>query len=66
LGLSQAQSETKTTAEGVSSAAAVLDLAREHGVDMPIVEAVVDVVVNGMPPKEVVRRLMSRTTRSEH
>lgn len=66
LGLSQAQSETKTTAEGVSSAAAVLDLAREHGVDMPIVEAVVDVVANGMPPKEVVRRLMSRTTRSEH
>lgn len=66
LGLSQAQSETKTTAEGVSSAAAVLDLAREHGIDMPIVEAVVDVVANGMPPKEVVRRLMSRTTRSEH
>lgn len=66
LGLSQAQSETKTTAEGVSSAAAVLELAREHGIDMPIVEAVVDVVANGMPPKEVVRRLMSRTTRSEH
>jgi len=66
LGLAQAQSETKTTAEGVSSAAAVLELAREHGVDMPIVEAVVDVVANGMPPKEVVRRLMSRTTRSEH
>lgn len=66
LGLSQAQSETKTTAEGVSSAAAVLDLAREFGIDMPIVEAVVDVVANGMPPKEVVRRLMSRTTRSEH
>jgi glycerol-3-phosphate dehydrogenase (NAD(P)+) len=66
LGLSQAQSETKTTAEGVSSAAAVLDLAREHGIDMPIVEAVVDVVAHGMPPKEVVRRLMSRTTRSEH
>lgn len=66
LGLSQAQSETKTTAEGVSSAAVVLDLAREHGIDMPIVEAVVDVVAHGMPPKEVVRRLMSRTTRSEH
>ena len=66
LGLSQAQSETKTTAEGVSSAAAVLDLAREHGVDMPIVEAVVDVVAHDMPPKEVVRRLMSRTSRSEH
>lgn len=66
LGLAQAQTETKTTAEGVSSAPAVLELAREHGVDMPIVEAVVDVVVNGMPPKEVVRRLMSRTTRSEH
>jgi glycerol-3-phosphate dehydrogenase (NAD(P)+) len=66
LGLSQAQSETKTTAEGVSSAAAVLELAREHGVDMPIVEAVVDVVANGLPPKEVVLKLMSRTTRSEH
>ena len=66
LTLSQAQSETKTTAEGVSSAAAVRDLAQEHGIDMPIVEAVVDVVANNMSPKEVVRRLMSRTTRSEH
>ena len=66
LTLSQAQSETKTTAEGVSSAAAVRDLAQEHGIDMPIVEAVVDVVANNMSPKEVVRRLMARTTRSEH
>ena len=64
--MEQARLKTKTTAEGVSSAPAVLALAKKFQVDMPIVEAVVDVVQNSLPPAEVVKRLMNRTTRSEY
>ena len=64
--MEQARAKTKTTAEGVSSAPAVLALAKKFQVDMPIVEAVVDVVQNSLPPAEVVKRLMNRTTRSEY
>jgi len=64
--MDQARAITKTTAEGVSSAPAVLALAKKFKVDMPIVEAVVDVVQNDLPPAEVVKRLMNRTTRSEY
>jgi glycerol-3-phosphate dehydrogenase (NAD(P)+) len=64
--MDQARAITKTTAEGVSSAPAVLALAQKFQVDMPIVEAVVDVVQNSLPPAEVVKRLMNRTTRSEY
>ena len=64
--MDQARAITKTTAEGVSSAPAVLALAKKFEVDMPIVEAVVDVVQNSLPPAEVVKRLMNRTTRSEY
>lgn len=64
--MDQARVITKTTAEGVSSAPAVLALAKKFKVDMPIVEAVVDVVQNSLLPAEVVKRLMNRTTRSEY
>ncbi len=64
--MDQARAIAKTTAEGVSSAPAVLALAQKFQVDMPIVEAVVDVVQNSLPPAEVVKRLMNRTTRSEY
>jgi glycerol-3-phosphate dehydrogenase (NAD(P)+) len=64
--MEQARAKTKTTAEGVSTAPAVLALAKKFKVDMPIVEAVVDVVQNSLPPAEVVKRLMNRTTRSEY
>lgn len=64
--MEEARAKTKTTAEGVSTAPAVLALAKKFSVDMPIVEAVVDVVQNSLPPAEVVKRLMNRTTRSEY
>ena len=39
--------------------------ARKHDVDMPIAEHVVAVVHEGMTPREMVRSLMSRETKSE-
>jgi glycerol-3-phosphate dehydrogenase (NAD(P)+) len=56
---------TRQTAEGVKSCESVLDLARRHGVDMPIVAAVVDVVHHGRPTQEVLAGLMARSAKSE-
>ncbi len=56
---------TTQVAEGVKSAESILDLARTHGVDMPIVEHVAAAVHDGLPPDEIVRRIMSRSTKAE-
>jgi len=52
-------------AEGVKSSPAVLDLARRHGVEMPITEQVVSVCQNQRGAAEAVALLMQRRRRSE-
>jgi glycerol-3-phosphate dehydrogenase (NAD(P)+) len=56
---------TSQVAEGVKSAESILALARAHDVDMPIVEHVAAAVHDGLPPGEIVRRIMSRSTKAE-
>jgi glycerol-3-phosphate dehydrogenase (NAD(P)+) len=56
---------TAQTAEGVTSCAAVLELAQEHGVDMPIAEHVSGVVTQGWSPRDMVVSLMSRVAKPE-
>ena len=56
---------TRQTAEGVKSCESVLDLARRHGVDMPITETVVAIVHEGKPPVVAVKELMSRSAKPE-
>jgi glycerol-3-phosphate dehydrogenase (NAD(P)+) len=56
---------TKRTAEGVKSCGPILELARAHGVDMPITEQVVAVVHDGVPAQEVISRLLSRARKHE-
>jgi glycerol-3-phosphate dehydrogenase (NAD(P)+) len=56
---------TRQTAEGVKSCESILALARAHDVEMPITEHVVAAVHDGLPPREIVRRIMSRSTKSE-
>ena len=56
---------TKQTAEGVKSCESVLDLARRHGVDMPLTETVVDIVHEGKPPMVALKDLMSRSAKPE-
>ncbi|MFJ3580757.1 NAD(P)H-dependent glycerol-3-phosphate dehydrogenase [Streptomyces sp. NPDC090127] len=56
---------TKQTAEGVKSCESVLDLARRHGVDMPITETVVSIVHEGKPPIVALKELMSRSAKPE-
>jgi glycerol-3-phosphate dehydrogenase (NAD(P)+) len=52
-------------AEGVRCATAVLALAKKSNVQMPIVEAVCQVLFSNMAPKEAVMQLMARDARSE-
>ncbi|WP_217141771.1 NAD(P)H-dependent glycerol-3-phosphate dehydrogenase [Streptomyces sp. AC627_RSS907] len=56
---------TRQTAEGVKSCESVLDLARRHGVDMPITETVVAIVHEGKSPVAAVKELMSRSAKPE-
>ncbi|MBX7556635.1 glycerol-3-phosphate dehydrogenase, partial [Streptomyces sp. tea 10] len=65
LSLEQVQDAMTQTAEGIKSAPAVLALARRHGVDMPITEAVVSVLRNDVPVHELAPRLLGRDLKSE-
>ncbi|KAE8762425.1 NAD(P)H-dependent glycerol-3-phosphate dehydrogenase [Georgenia thermotolerans] len=63
--LDEAIALTGGTAEGVKSCRSVLDLARRHGVDMPITEAVVAVLHEGLPVAEMTRMLLDRPLKHE-
>ncbi|SEG92531.1 glycerol 3-phosphate dehydrogenase (NAD(P)+) [Actinacidiphila yanglinensis] len=65
MSLAETIAATSQTAEGVKSCESVADLARRHGVDMPITETVVDIVHNGKPPVVAVKELMSRSAKPE-
>ena len=53
-------------AEGVPAAAAVRALSAEHGVEMPICDAVHGVLYEGLDPRAAVLRLLQREPRAEH
>ncbi|GAA4068457.1 NAD(P)H-dependent glycerol-3-phosphate dehydrogenase [Actinomadura miaoliensis] len=63
--LEQVVAVTKQTAEGVKSSEAVLELARKHNVEMPITEAVVNVLRHGVPIKDAAISLISRSPKPE-
>jgi glycerol-3-phosphate dehydrogenase (NAD(P)+) len=63
--LEEILAQKQQTAEGVKSCRSILDLARKHDVDMPITEQVVAVCHEGLSPRDVIRNLMTRETRSE-
>src|SRR5690606_27882904 len=65
MSLDEVVAATKQTAEGVKSCESVLELARRHGVEMPITEVVVGVVHKGLDPREAAAMLMSRTPKPE-
>ena len=57
---------TTMVAEGVRSSKSVLELARKHGVDMPITEQVVAVCHDGVQAADALISLMTRRARPEH
>jgi len=56
---------TRQTAEGVKSCESILELARHHGIDVPIIENVAAVVHQGRRPDRVADLLMSRARKAE-
>ena len=55
----------RMVAEGVSTTAATLELARRHAVEMPIAEQMHAVLDGGRPPREAIRELMERRLKQE-
>jgi glycerol-3-phosphate dehydrogenase (NAD(P)+) len=63
--LAEAIAELGQVAEGVKTARPVMELAREHDVEMPIAAEVDGVVNEGLPPTEAYRGLMRTTAEHE-
>ncbi|WP_436773023.1 NAD(P)H-dependent glycerol-3-phosphate dehydrogenase [Yinghuangia sp. YIM S09857] len=63
--LEEATAAASQTTEGVKSCVAVQELARRHGVEMPIVDTVVAMVKDGKSPRLAVKELMSRSAKPE-
>ncbi len=63
--LAEIQAEMRMVAEGVRTAASVMALAAEHGVDLPICAEMDAVVNHGRPPAEAYRGLLRRSPRPE-
>lgn len=56
---------TAGTVEGAYTAAVAVDLARRHGIDMPIIAAVHAILDRGSSPEEEINRLLARPLKSE-
>src|SRR3970282_1160530 len=65
LALEKILADLGHVAEGVRSAKEVARLARAKGVDMPITQAVVDVIEGRLAAPQAVERLLMRDARSE-
>lgn len=65
VGLDEAVARTQGTAEGVKTSRAVAELAASLGVEMPITEAVVGVVFDGLPVDELGPMLLGRPMKDE-
>jgi glycerol-3-phosphate dehydrogenase (NAD(P)+) len=63
--LGQIVSSTQMVAEGVKTTSVAIELAAKFGVDLPITSEMHAVLNLGRSPEEAIRRLMSRTLRSE-
>lgn len=65
LPLAEVVALTSQTAEAVKSCGPILELARSHGVDLPITEHVVAIVHEGMSVDEMRARLLGRPRKAE-
>ena len=63
--IAKARTQVVKTVEGVYSAGAMLEIAHRVGVEVPIIEAVSDVVAGTLNPKDAVDRLMKVSIKAE-
>ncbi len=64
--LEQAQGATDSVVEGISTCRSVVALAERYGVEMPITQAVYEVLFNGKPVPVAIDDLMSRRLKAEY
>jgi len=60
-----AKTQVAKTVEGVASSSAVLEIAHRVGIEVPVIEAVADVVSGLLTPEQALDRLMEITTKAE-
>ncbi len=63
--LDEIMGSRNSVSEGVHSATAVVALARHHGIEMPIAEAVAEIVTGTATVDNVIAALLARPFRSE-
>ena len=61
----EARAEIGMVVEGYHALEAAMELSKKHGVELPITEAVYDVIKNGKNPKDAMLALMTRDMKSE-
>ena len=61
-----ARTQVAKTVEGVASSSAVLEIAHRVGIEVPVIEAVADVVSGSLTPEQALDRLMEITTKAEN
>jgi len=61
-----AKAHVAKTVEGVASSSAVVEIAHRVGVEVPVIEAVADVVAGTITPTQALERLMAITTKAEN
>jgi len=64
--MATAREQVAKTVEGVASSSAVLQIAKNVGIEVPVIEAVADVCAGSLTPMQAFDRLMEITTRGEN
>ena len=63
--LTDVQTSMQNVAEGVNTTCAALEMAHSLGIDMPITQAIYNVLFKELSPTDAIKELMSRPARSE-
>jgi glycerol-3-phosphate dehydrogenase (NAD(P)+) len=64
--MAEARKEVAKTVEGVASAGAVVEIAHRVGVEVPVIEAVAEIVSEQLTPSAALQKLMEITTKAEN
>lgn len=64
--MAQARENVAKTVEGVASAGAVAEIAHRVGIEVPVIEAVGDIVSEQLTPEAAFQKLMEITTKAEN
>ncbi len=64
--MEETRKQVAKTVEGVASTPAVVEIAHRVGVEVPVIEAVADIVNGSLTPEQALQRLMEITTKAEN